>query len=73
MLGMTEHNSLGGTISEFRDGDTDLGFEVILNRRAITAATGLLVVIPVLPRQSLVIVVPERASGVRNYSVLMST
>ena len=37
----TVENSLGGTISEFRDGDTDLGFEVILNRIAITPATGL--------------------------------
>ena len=39
----TENNSLGGTISEFRDGDTDLGFEVILNRIVITPDTGLIV------------------------------
>ena len=27
-----ESNTLGGTISEFRDGDVDLGFEVTLER-----------------------------------------
>ena len=31
-----ESNTLGGTISEFRDGDVDLGFEVTLERSLIT-------------------------------------
>ena len=33
-------NTIHGTISEFRDGDTDLGFEVTLGRSGITQGTG---------------------------------
>ena len=74
-----ETNTLGGTISEFRDGDMDLGFEVILNRS--NDKSGVLVllmmIVPTattLPtlRQRLVIGVAERAVGKRNYSVLKS-
>ena len=38
---VTVTNTIHGTISEFRDGDTDLGFAVTLNRREITQGTGL--------------------------------
>ena len=37
-----ESNTLGGTISEFRDGDVDLGFEVTLERSPITTVSGLI-------------------------------
>ena len=35
-----DQNTLRGTISEFRDGDTDLGFEVTLSRAMITQGDG---------------------------------
>ena len=39
--GTSVSNTIHGTISEFRDGDTDLGFEVTLSRLDITQGTGL--------------------------------
>ena len=37
---VVEENTLRGTISEFKDGNTKLGFEVTLSRAVITQAEG---------------------------------